>query len=152
MDENQEYKSWKNHQNGEYYTPLVYCHNRQNPHRKKPKCKHQIVCYTKVKWARYLNKRKVVQCRRCQAFNHASNNCNRDPRCVKCGGEHITGDCDKAPKGTRIENPKCANCGGSHLANSQECEVYKKNTRKFKSKSETITVTNTKNKRHIQPR
>ncbi|KAA5655425.1 hypothetical protein F3G60_34530, partial [Pseudomonas aeruginosa] len=30
-----------------------------------------------------------AQCHRCQAFGHASNNCHRAVRCVRCAGEHV---------------------------------------------------------------
>ncbi|GFQ66425.1 hypothetical protein TNCT_534241 [Trichonephila clavata] len=42
--------------------------------------------------------------------------------CLKCSGEHRTGDCEIKEK---IENPQCINCNEKgHLANSSKCSVF----------------------------
>jgi hypothetical protein len=62
----------------------------------------------------------IPQCKNCQGFN-TTKYCHREPRCVKCTGEHHTIQC-KINKDTP---PKCVNCGGQHPANYRGCEVAK---------------------------
>lgn len=54
-------------------------------------------------------------------WGHATTNCYRKPRCVKCAGEHYTNSCSLQ----RSEAPTCANCKGRHTASNMECPVYK---------------------------
>lgn len=82
--------------------------------------KVQYVCYTKVEWDNYINKRRIAQCHRCQEWGHATMNCYADPACLKCAGEHLTKDCKK-PK---TEPAKCANCLKDHPANATICDTY----------------------------
>lgn len=67
------------------------------------------------------NKKRIIQCHRCQAWGHATSNCYRPPRCVKCGKGHFTRECEK-PRETPA---RCANCGGEHPASSVSCPIYK---------------------------
>lgn len=69
----------------------------------------------------------VAQCHRCQKFGHGSSNCNLPPKCVKCGGKHLTDVCG-LPRKAELNNTnnsksqlKCVNCGGSHCANFRGC-------------------------------
>lgn len=78
--------------------------------------------YTKIIWERYINKKIIIQCHRCQQWGHATANCNRAPKCLKCAKEHWTRDCKKGPE-TQAE---CANCNGPHPANNVECPAYKR--------------------------
>ncbi|GFW12017.1 nucleic-acid-binding protein from transposon X-element [Trichonephila clavipes] len=39
------------------------------------------------------NGKGVTQCYTCQNFHHNSDNCFLNPRCLKCGEEHLTKDC-----------------------------------------------------------
>lgn len=66
------------------------------------------------------------QCHRCQAFGHASANCHRAQKCVRCAGEHLARDCPRPLK----EPPTCANCGKAHTAKDRRCTVFKKEARK----------------------
>lgn len=73
----------------------------------------------------------AAQCHRCQQFGHGSSNCNLPPKCVKCGGKHLTDVCG-LPRKTELNNNnnsksqlKCANCGGSHTANFRGCPSRK---------------------------
>ena len=73
----------------------------------------------------------AAQCHRCQQFGHGSSNCNLPPKCVKCGGKHLTDVC-ALPRKTELNNNnnsksqlKCANCGGSHTANFRGCPSRK---------------------------
>lgn len=66
-----------------------------------------------------------AQCHRCQAFGHASTNCHRAIRCVRCAGEHIVADCP-GPK----EGPyKWANCGKNHAAVDKRCAIFRRKAR-----------------------
>lgn len=65
----------------------------------------------------------IVQCRRCQNFGHTLNYCEKNPKCVKCAGKHLTSDCKFAKK---IINPKCINCGAiGHPASYRGCPFAK---------------------------
>lgn len=67
-------------------------------------------------------KRELVQCTRCQAYNHTKNFCNLQPRCVKCGEDHFTKECKVASSVA----PVCANCNDNHTANYKGCPVYQR--------------------------
>ncbi|GFU85827.1 nucleic-acid-binding protein from transposon X-element [Trichonephila clavipes] len=49
----------------------------------------------------------VTQCYTCNNFNHSSENCYLNPRCLKCGENHITRDC---PIKQILEAAYCINC------------------------------------------
>lgn len=69
-------------------------------------------------------KKEVVQCTRCQRFNHTKAFCNRAPRCVKCTSSgHSSSEC---PRKSRDNNVQCVNCLGRHPANYKGCIVHKK--------------------------
>lgn len=63
----------------------------------------------------------IPQCKKCQVFGHTQAYCNREPRCVKCAGKHLTTNC----KAIRLEKAKCANCGEAHPANYRGCVIAK---------------------------
>lgn len=86
------------------------------------KQKAQYVCYTKVVWDNYINKRRLAQCHRCQEWGHSTINCHADPVCLKCAEEHLTKECKKPVS----EPAKCINCGKDYPANATICEAYKK--------------------------
>lgn len=67
------------------------------------------------------NNRLIPQCKRCQEFNHTQRYCQKEPRCVRCAGKHLTTKCI-VRKNTL---PKCINCGGEHPASYRGCEVAK---------------------------
>ena len=73
-----------------------------------------------VNW-RFFAKRSTdaAQCHRCQQFGHGSWNCTLSPKCVKCGGTHVTNEYtlpQKASLGINYnaeqhkQQVKCANC------------------------------------------
>ena len=65
-------------------------------------------------------KREIVQCKRCQRYEHTKGFCGYPYRCVKCGADHPTDQCKK-------ENntpAKCALCENDHPANYKGCQVY----------------------------
>lgn len=76
------------------------------------------------------NVRRIIQCHRCQEWGHATSNCYRAPRCLKCAEGHATKECSK-PKETE---PKCCNCGGKHPANATSCKVYQRKLLGLESK------------------
>ena len=70
------------------------------------------------------------QCHRCQAFGHASANCHRPIKCVRCAGEHAAADCPRP----RDDPPTCANCAKAHTANNRRCKVFLREARRRGSK------------------
>lgn len=64
---------------------------------------------------------RIVQCKKCQGFNHTQRYCAREPSCVKCAGKHPTQTCQLSKE----EPAKCVNCRGQHPANYRGCEVAK---------------------------
>lgn len=80
----------------------------------------RYLLHTKIEWEIRRNDREISQCRRCQMWGHATTNCHRAPRCVKCSEMHLTKDCSKPAEAP----PKCANCGGDHTASNIVCEIY----------------------------
>lgn len=81
--------------------------------------KIERLCYMTVRWERYKNRAKLIQCYRCMGFNHTSRTCCINERCLKCGGSHENRTC-------QVKEPKCANCAGSHWANSPECPILQR--------------------------
>ena len=82
------------------------------------KVKH--ILYTRISWERHENKKILTQCQRCQNYGHATSNCSRNPRCVKCDQSHLTRDCTKS----KDADAKCCNCSGKHPANYRNCPHY----------------------------
>lgn len=87
----------------------------------------------------FLRKPTVIQCRRCQRFNHSASNCSLPYRCVKCTNVHEPGKCSSEAKGNKFK-PKCVNCQGNHTANdAANCPEFKRvielRTNKHKDKS-----------------
>lgn len=82
----------------------------------------RYISYTKVRWERHYNSKMIIQCHRCQAWGHATANCNAVPKCLKCAATHLTRDCTKDPN----LPAKCVNCGGAHPANNTTCSVYQR--------------------------
>ena len=64
------------------------------------------LCGLRVSVESYLAPKGTLQCKRCQRFGHTQRNCSYAPRCVACGGSHLTGGCP-----TPREQPQCYGCG-----------------------------------------
>ncbi|GFX78941.1 nucleic-acid-binding protein from transposon X-element [Trichonephila clavipes] len=65
----------------------------------------------------------VTQCYKCNRFNHTSDNCHMNPRCLKCGEAHQTKDCPIQ----RTETAYCINCQAyGHMANYSKCPLFPK--------------------------
>ncbi|GFX09283.1 nucleic-acid-binding protein from transposon X-element [Trichonephila clavipes] len=68
--------------------------------------------------------RGVTQCYTYNNFNHSSENCHLNPRCLKCGENHLTRDC---PIKQKLETPYCINCNiYGHMANYRGCPSFPK--------------------------
>ncbi|GFU68942.1 nucleic-acid-binding protein from transposon X-element [Trichonephila clavipes] len=66
----------------------------------------------------------VTQCYTCNNFNHSSENCHLNPKCLKCGENHITRDC---PIKQKLETPYCINCQiYGHMTNYKGCPSFPK--------------------------
>ncbi|GFW65525.1 putative RNA-directed DNA polymerase from transposon X-element [Trichonephila clavipes] len=66
----------------------------------------------------------VTQCYKCNNFYHTAANCFMKPRCLKCGKEHTTKECDIT---SRLENPYCINClQYGHSACYTKCPKFPK--------------------------
>lgn len=77
-----------------------------------------------IKWESFDRARKrLTQCHNCQSYGHATSNCGRKSRCVKCLEDHLHGECTRKSKEDE-GTPKCVNCKGSHAANSTQCPAY----------------------------
>jgi hypothetical protein len=48
-------------------------------------CNLDSLCYYKIKIEPSKNKKYVPQCKNCQSFGHAQNDCYKKSVCVKCG-------------------------------------------------------------------
>lgn len=68
-------------------------------------------------------KRSLPQCSRCQHYGHTKSGCRRQPKCIKCAGDHASASCEKT---TRSNDVKCVLCSGNHPANYKGCAIYKK--------------------------
>ena len=74
----------------------------------------------------------LTQCYRCQRFGHTQTSCCAAPRCVRCGEQHFTSDCQQ--KGTKTP-PRCVNCKEEgHTANYLGCTAAK-NYKKAQNKA-----------------
>lgn len=91
-------------------------------------------CYMTVEVAKFVGRKGVNQCYRCQGFGHSSKICSIPYKCVKCGGDHESKGCAKK-KGDGTA-PMCANCQGPHPASFRGCSKFPKanitNTRENK--------------------
>jgi hypothetical protein len=70
----------------------------------------------------------VIQCYRCQSFNHTQHRCQANPRCVSCGEEHYSHLCTNKSKKIVC----CANCQEKHPSNYKGCKLFIQETLKRK--------------------
>jgi hypothetical protein len=86
---------------------------------------------TPVKVKKWVEKPLLKICERCQALDHPTSMCRRQPRCRICGDRHKTESHRAACKlcrsgGGNLNAPcthpkKCANCSGPHGADDECC-------------------------------
>ena len=74
---------------------------------------------SRYKVSAYKPKPSILQCFRCQSYNHIAAVCKSPLKCSKCSLEHDTKSCT-------ANNLKCANCNGEHRASSFACPEYAK--------------------------
>jgi hypothetical protein len=74
------------------------------------------LCGLRVSVETYVSPKGPLQCKRCQRFGHTQRNCGYAPRCVACGGSHLSGGC-----ATPREQPQCCGCRGNHTVNYRGC-------------------------------
>ncbi|KAG5891150.1 hypothetical protein JTB14_005485 [Gonioctena quinquepunctata] len=86
---------------------------------------------TFVTWDVKRNDRVVTQCHQCQLWGHATSNCARQERCLKCAQNHLTATCTKS----RETDPKCCNCGGKHISSSVECPQYIRIVKQYEART-----------------
>ncbi|CAH1114774.1 unnamed protein product [Psylliodes chrysocephalus] len=55
----------------------------------------RVIENTRVTWEMRRSTKSIIQCHRCQAWGHATSNCGRPPKCLKCAGDHLTNTCVK---------------------------------------------------------
>jgi hypothetical protein len=77
------------------------------------------LCGLRVSVESYVVQKGPLQCKRCQRFGHTQRNCGYTPRCVACGGSHLSGGCSNP------EKTQCCGCGGNHTANYRGCVKWK---------------------------
>lgn len=86
----------------------------------------EFLCLPGVTFEAWRGRKGPAQCHRCQGFGHASANCYRKQRCVRCGEDHPAAECPRPKE----EAPSCANCGKAHTANDRRCPAFRKEARK----------------------
>jgi len=74
------------------------------------------ICGLRVSVESYLAPNGPMQYKRCKRFRHTQRNCGYAPRCVACGGSHLSGWCS-----TLREQPQCCVCGDNHTSNYRGC-------------------------------
>ncbi|CAI6347328.1 unnamed protein product [Macrosiphum euphorbiae] len=82
--------------------------------------------HTKIKIEEPYKPKIISQCYNCQQYGHTKAYCGYQPRCVRCGADHLSPDC---PNSSDVP-PKCALCSGNHPANYRGCTIHKDLQRK----------------------
>ncbi|GFY30478.1 nucleic-acid-binding protein from transposon X-element [Trichonephila clavipes] len=83
--------------------------------------------------------RGVIQCFQCNQFNHTAEHCHLTPKCLKCGENHQTRDCQIKMLDTRY----CVNCKvHGHMANYSKCPLFPKPRKGANINSKSILTNN----------
>lgn len=83
----------------------------------------KAIFYQLIKWEKLINEN-FCQCKRCQRFGHAANNCRLPYCCVKCSESHEPGGCSLLNRNK--ENVFCINCKQhEHSASYKACPKLK---------------------------
>lgn len=83
--------------------------------------KIEYLQHMRVKIEALRSNKSIPQCKRCQRFGHTQKFCQRQAKCVKCAGNHMTAEC----KIKDNSQPKCVNCSEAHPASYRGCLVAK---------------------------
>jgi hypothetical protein len=67
------------------------------------------ICGLRVSLESYVPPKGPLQCKRCHRFAHTQRKCGYAPRCVACGGSHLSGGCL-----TPRKQPQCCGCARDH--------------------------------------
>lgn len=104
-------------------TPIFMCTAPKSVTLNDLRAKARYLLRAKAYFEPHINKKGLVQCKKCQAWGHATSNCYLGVRkCVKCAGDHLSSECPK----DRSEPAKCINCKGNHPASSVDCPAYQR--------------------------
>jgi hypothetical protein len=90
------------------------------PHDEKKIFDLKTICFLTINVEKPRKSGLATQCHNCQWFHHTQRNCRVPPKCVKCGKDHASRDCQK----TRESPATCANCGQSHTASYRGCAKF----------------------------
>ncbi|XP_067119061.1 uncharacterized protein [Centruroides vittatus] len=82
-----------------------------------------ILYYQRYRCERYIPRPR--QCGRCLSFGHTVQSCRGRRKCIKCGADHESANCDTEYRG-------CVLCGGDHKADSPHCPDYQREARILK--------------------
>lgn len=78
--------------------------------------------YTRISFEPPRPKKQIPQCSNCQQYGHTKSFCRRQPKCIKCAGNHPSMLCSKQNWSNEV---KCVLCNGNHPANYKGCSTYK---------------------------
>lgn len=78
--------------------------------------------YCKISFEPPKPKKSPPQCTNCQQYGHTRTFCRRQPKCIKCAGDHLSKTCERKEWGNQV---KCALCSGNHPANYKGCSIFK---------------------------
>ena len=74
----------------------------------------------RINFSDYIGQGGPQQCYNCQGFGHKASGCHILSKCVRCGKNHPSKECNKDP----LDPPKCANCNKDHPSNYRLCEKF----------------------------
>lgn len=86
---------------------------------------------------KYHGRKGPIQCYNCQAWGHHSARCRLQAKCLKCGNEHETKNCQKS----KAVPCRCANCGRAHPSSFRKCPKFpgqKPNQQDIKNKNQGV--------------
>ncbi|XP_035205487.1 uncharacterized protein LOC118180516, partial [Stegodyphus dumicola] len=78
---------------------------------------------------RYNQKKRPIQCYRCQEWGYSQHLCTNPERCCKCANSHRSKECPLR----QDEAPTCIYCRENHVNSYRGCGYYR---RKFEKKTE----------------
>jgi hypothetical protein len=103
------------------YSLSIFYVNLEPQHKNKDVYNLQYLSNMKIKVEPPNKNSTIIQCTRCQLHGHSKSYFTRPYKCVKCGGTHMTTDCQKS----KDTPAKYALCSGGHTANYKGCTVYR---------------------------